>query len=516
MQTNDEPMTFSIVRDGLRVRNIAINFLGQVIPLIVGVVAIPFVIRGLGVESFGILSFAWMFLGYFTIFDLGLGRATTKFVSEELGKGTTEDLRSIFWTSCLMNLFLGFIGGLIIASLASFLAESVFRIPPGLIKATRTTFFILAASCPIVLVSTAFRGALEAAQRFEYVNVVAAISSSLTFILPLIGLLVGFDIRGIIFLLMLSRLFSALAYLFLCFKVFPILRIGISVDLKRIQQMLKYGGWVSVTNVVHPALTYLDRFFIGSMISIAAVAYYTAPYEMVARLSILPLSLSMTLFPVFSAVDATARESMASLYSHSVKFLLIMIGPLVAVLILFAGDILHLWLGSQFAEISTVVMQILAVGVLMNSLAQIPYSLIQGFGHPDITAKFHVIELLLYIPLVWCLIHYMGIIGGALAWTIRVSLDSLLLFTVSRRFISFQLFLNDGLKRSIGGVVLLICVLLCLFLFQLTIIMKAAIVFVVLIGFIFTSWRFVLDAREKMLIVSTVNRVVNMKRGIRL
>ncbi|MCI0403070.1 MAG: flippase, partial [Acidobacteria bacterium] len=52
-----------------------------------GVLCIPPIIAGLGAERFGLLALAWAVLGYFNIFDLGLGRATTKFVAESLGRG---------------------------------------------------------------------------------------------------------------------------------------------------------------------------------------------------------------------------------------------------------------------------------------------------------------------------------------------------------------------------------------------------------------------------------------------
>lgn len=508
-------MSLPQTRNGLIARNSILNFAGQFIPLIVGVASIPFVIKGLGVDSFGILSLAWMIVGYFTVFDLGLGRATTKFIAEELRNGLTDRLRTLFWTSSGMNLLLGFAGGLIIAGMAPFLAESVFRIPKGLIEVTKTAFFILAFSCPIVLVSTAFRGALEAAQRFEFVNAVAVISSSLTFLLPVIGLLMGLGVQGIILLLMISRLCSALAYLLLCFRVFPILREGVSFDFKRIGRLLTYGGWVSVTNVLHPVLSYLDRVLIGSVISIAAVAYYTAPYEMVTRLSILPTSLTMTLFPSFSAVDTAARESLTSLYSRSVKVLLVLMGPLVAVLILFADEILRLWLGSEFAEIGAVVFQILAVGVLLNALAQVPFALIQGFGRPDITAKVHLLELLMYVPLVWLLVKNLGIVGGALAWTIRVMLDSLLLFAASGRLMNLRAFLENGLKRAITVVVLLMCVLFVPLFVHVSIVVKAVAAAAALLVFALTSWRFVFDTAERELLVSTARHLASITRGIR-
>jgi O-antigen/teichoic acid export membrane protein len=72
------------IKGGLLARNTLFNLIGQGLPLVVAVVTIPLIIQGLGIDRFGLLSLAWVVLGYFAIFDLGLGRATTKFVAEAL------------------------------------------------------------------------------------------------------------------------------------------------------------------------------------------------------------------------------------------------------------------------------------------------------------------------------------------------------------------------------------------------------------------------------------------------
>ena len=66
-------------------RNTIFNFIGQAIPVIAGIITLPFIIKGLGTQRFGLLSLALVILGYFAVFDLGLGRATTKFVAESVG-----------------------------------------------------------------------------------------------------------------------------------------------------------------------------------------------------------------------------------------------------------------------------------------------------------------------------------------------------------------------------------------------------------------------------------------------
>src|SRR6266581_239871 len=57
----------------LLTRNWILNLAGQVLPLFVALPAMPYVIRGLGTERFGILSIAWVLLSYTTALDLGLG-----------------------------------------------------------------------------------------------------------------------------------------------------------------------------------------------------------------------------------------------------------------------------------------------------------------------------------------------------------------------------------------------------------------------------------------------------------
>lgn len=64
----------------LLARNTLLNLVGHLVPLLAGLATIPYVVRGLGNDGFGILSIAWALLGYFGLFDPGRGRATTKFV----------------------------------------------------------------------------------------------------------------------------------------------------------------------------------------------------------------------------------------------------------------------------------------------------------------------------------------------------------------------------------------------------------------------------------------------------
>ena len=85
----------------------------------------------------------------------------------------------------------------------------------------------------------------------------------------------------------------------------------------------------------------------------------------------------------------------------------------------------------------------MAIGVFINSLAQVPFFFIQGIGRPDLSAKFHLLELPVYLIALWWLIATHGLIGAAIAWVGRAFLDAVLLFGLTHR-----LFFRNGARIS--------------------------------------------------------------------
>jgi O-antigen/teichoic acid export membrane protein len=434
-------MTRLKVSGRLLARNTLLNLIGQAAPLLVGVVTLPFIVRGLGAERYGLLSLSWVVLGYFTIFDLGLGRAATKYVAEALAKDDEQQVPRLVWTAVTAQAICGGLGALVLVAIAPFLLEHVLNIPTALVGEAKATFYLLAIAIPAVLVSSSFTGVLAATQRFDLVNAVGASFSVVNSLLTLVAVLSwNWHLPQIVALLVASRFLASGAYYWLCLRVLPALKGLPRCHRQELRALIGFGGWVTVSSVVGPILVYVDRFMIGALLTMAAVAYYSAPYEIVTRLWIIPASLVTTLFPAFSILAGQRQwERLTDLFSRSTQWVLLTLGSVAAVLIVFAHDILQVWLGSAFAEEGTRVLQLLAVGVLVNSLAHVPYSLLQAQGRPDVTAKFHLAELPLHGLLVWWLISRWGTTGAALAWTIRVAVDALLLAVAARHLTSLSL-----------------------------------------------------------------------------
>jgi O-antigen/teichoic acid export membrane protein len=393
-------------------------------------------VKGLGLERFGVLTLAWTLIGYLSLFDLGLGRALTKVVAEKYAEERIEEIPGTFWDSLLLLLGAGVIGALLVGIGTPWLVRHVIHVSPALESETRLSFYFIALTIPVVTVGTGLRGFLEAGQQFFLVSLVRIATGVLGFLGPMGCLLFTHRLEPVIASLSVTRVVAVALNFLLCVYTFPALWRSRKIGTTELKPLLKFGGWLSVSNLLSPIMVSMDRLMISGLLSVSMVAYYATPSEMMQKVLVLPYALQTVMFPALSAAMSRSTAEAKRLYRHSNDAIFLAIFPVSCLVVLFARDGLRLWLGASFAEHSTLSLQLLAVGILINSMGHIPSILVQSAGRPDLSAKLKLLEVPIYLAFTWWLILHYGINGAAFAWVLRALMDSSLLFYVSRRWVS--------------------------------------------------------------------------------
>ncbi len=493
MQDNEPLAPHKLTSGKLLAKNTLWNLVGQGVPVIAAVFAIPLLIKGLGIERFGVLTLAWMVIGYFSLFDFGIGRALTKVVAEKLGGGQAEDIPAIAWTALSLMLLLGVVGAIIVALLSPWLVHSVLKIPVVLQQETLNTFYLLALSIPIVISTAGLRGILEAYQRFGLVNAIRVPMGLFMFIGPLMVLPFSNNLFSVVAMLAAGRLVAWFVHFVFCLRVAPSLKEGVTIRAEFMGLLFRFGGWMTVTNIVGPLMAYLDRFMIGALMSVVYVAYYATPYEIASNLGLIPGALAGVLFPAFAASFMQDGNRTALLFSRGVKYTFLSLFPLSLLIVSFSHEIIEFWLGGEFAQNSTRVLQWLVIGRFINGLAQIPFALIQSAGRPDLTAKLHFIELPFYLLIVWWAIGAYGIEGAAVVWVARVGVETLFLFAMAQRFLPSS---KQNIRWMAFTMIVALLILALAFLLV-GVAMKGAFLVLTLIVFTLLTWRYILDSKDK-------------------
>jgi len=412
----------------LLAKNTIWNFSGLIFPLLIGIFSIPILIEGMGKERFGLLTIIWMGVGYFSLFDMGLSRALTKLISERLGNNNAdENFGSLIWSALWLIISFGFLASILLGLSSTALTQNVLLVPNTLIQEATLALIILSFGLPFVILTTAMIGILEAHQNFRLITLIRIPLGLLTFLGPLATLQFTPSLVWATLAMLLGRIIACAIYFMAATSCRRELLEPQLPSKGETKALFQFGGWLTVTNIIGPLMVYFDRFLIGAIISMSAVTYYVTPFEVLSRLQLITAAIMGVMFPALTRLLVNEPKRLFFLYSKTTQSLLLIILPITTFIFLFAPDGLALWLGKDFSEESTTVVKLLAIGWLINILAQGPFTILQSHGRPDLIAKTHIAELIPYGVMLWFLTNRYGISGTAMAWVLRVLIDTIIL-----------------------------------------------------------------------------------------
>ena len=114
-------------------------------------------------------------------------------------------------------------------------------------------------------------------------------------------------------------------------------------------------------------------------------------------------------------------------------------------------DILETWINTTFAERSSSIMRWISIGVIVNAVAQVPFAYIQAVGRADLSGRLHLAELPVYLLALWLVLRYSGLDAVAVLWTVRASVDALIMFYLAHRAARSP---HTGERRALWSILL--------------------------------------------------------------
>ncbi|GKW23599.1 putative O-antigen transporter [Pectobacterium carotovorum subsp. carotovorum] len=408
------------------IKNTLYNLCGFAVPSIIAIPALGLLSRYLGMELFGVFTLAFAIVGYASIFDVGLTRTVIREIS--INRENVSEQRKIISTSSISVLMLGGLAGGGIFLYSSQIA-GIIKVSDVFFNDVKESFQLLSLLVPIFLLNQIWLAYLEGLEKFGNINIQRIISSSCISALPALAVLIEPTLKSATIGLVCGRVISLFLGFFSCRKF--ILESKFIFYKETFSRLVKFGGWITISNIISPIMVYFDRFVISNLLGANKVAFYTAPSEGVSRLLNIPFALSRVLFPKLSS--CYNKEDSKKLEKLSYLILIFTCGFIVFLGVFFSEKIMTIWMGSAFSGEPANILSILLIGFFFNSLAQIPFAQIQARGHAKWTAALHGVEILPYLLLLYLLTVNFSLYGTAIAWTIRVTVDFLLLYILSRK-----------------------------------------------------------------------------------
>jgi len=497
-------------------QNSLLNLGTGLVLLAVAVVLVPFMLDAFGRELYGLLAITWIVLAHMGWLDFGLSRATAKYVSRDLALGRREDAVRWVWTAVATQLLLGGVGTVGVWLAAGAITRSL-NVQPENADLAVFTLHLFALAIPLELASRSFVGVLEAGQRFVWINAYRLLTAVWTYSAYLAGILVDESFVLVVWALFVLRIVGLLALGWLTGRVVPLRapfsgRVFPTIEYRSsAKEMLRFGSWVTVAGVIGPLLVYFDQWAIGVMLGVATLPLYAIPFSFLTRLFVFPFSLTQTLFPAFSALEAREEwDRIQTLFVRSHRYLVLTLLPVVFVIYAWGHELLRVWIGDDFADRATTPLRILVCGFAVALLAPLSGALLEGIGRPDIVAKLYLVELPVNVALVVLLTREFGLTGAASSFAARAVLETGALWILVARLRRFSrealnLVSRTG-RQALFAVALLGASAQLLRESEFRDPLALVLTTLVLLAYAAAAWTFALDGRDRTLLKSLVRR----------
>ena len=411
-------------------RNISFSVAGTALPLIAGLAAIPMLLAGLGKGKLGLFTLALGLFGFTGLFDLGLGRALTRTVAHELGRGRPRsEVAGLMRRGLEAIAMLGCLWGIAIFLAAPHFADALHLQDRVIRDQAVMCVRILAVLVPFALLASGFNGSLEGDRAFRTVNVIRAPIGVATYLAPALVAIGTHSLVAAVATLAVVRLAGFAALLVSLSSAFPKFW---STKVVAAGSLWRYSGWLTVSNIIGPLLTTADRYYLATVFPPAVIASYTVAFDTIYRLTAFPFGAIGAVFPSLTNPRKTMGELRGILELAARGALIFWAIPLLLGS-MFVEQLLTIWLGPDFASTSSGVARWLIAGVLVNGFTLVPFMALQAENRVATTIKFHLLEVVPYAAILLVLTRKFGISGAAMAWTSRVVIDAFLQFGAARK-----------------------------------------------------------------------------------
>lgn len=433
---------------------------GSVLPLAVSFVSTPFIIRFLGTESYGVLLLVGLIPTYFSFADFGMGVASTKFASEAYGQGDEDKEAEIVWTATAIAA----ISALVVAVpifLFSYSIVAALNVPEHLLSQASIALKITSGSFFLGILSSVLNSPMLARLRMDLNMLTSAVPKILLAVVTPFILYFGGGLLGAVSWAFIVAIGILAVVIYFSARLSPELT-SITLNREYIRLLLKFGGGLILATVAAGLLVNFEKLALTNLASVSALAHYSVAFTLANMALLFSASMTQSLIPAFSQLTSSERRTeLDSLFSSIIRISLVWLAPMSTILFVSAKPFLHFWAGADFGRESTVPFYILLIGVIFNMLAFIQHSLITSTGRTGLLAKIYWVQLLIFVFMSSGLIYLFGVVGAALAWSLRVIGDSVLFIHLGHKLLGLSFRIRDELPGLI--VPLGILVLVCLF-----------------------------------------------------
>ncbi|MBP2673942.1 MAG: hypothetical protein H6Q84_782 [Deltaproteobacteria bacterium] len=402
--------------------NLFANFAGSGVAALLQLACIPFYIKFLGMEAYGLIGFYIMLQTVLQVLDLGLGPTMNREMARySISKDTAGEARDFTRTLETVYWVLGISAGAAIVLAAPRIADGWIHAGSLPLPVVAQALTLMGGLASLQLPLSFYQGGLMGLQRqvlFNGVKIAASVMGSGGAVLIL--WLVSPTITAFLAWQLAVAVLQAAAFGRCLWRHLPAAARKPRFSPALLRNVWKFAAGMSGITVLSILLTQMDKILLSKLLPLKSFGYYALATAVGNGLYILITPVFNATFPRISAmVAARDEDGVRELYHLSTQLMAALILPVALTVAFFSQEILTLWTGNaETARNTALTVSILIAGTAANGLMTPPYALQLAHGWTRLGLTITGCLIVAMVPLYYLASLRYGPAGAASIWVL--------------------------------------------------------------------------------------------------
>ncbi len=405
----------------LTTRNMLANLIGQGWIALVGLLFVPFYLKFIGAEGYGLVGFFIVLSTSLSILDAGLGAAAVREVAKAGNGCATERaslallLRTIEFVLWAIAVFIG----VLVFLLAPLIAEYWLTIDPGKLDETIGALRLMGVALTLQFPLAFYNGCLIGRQRQLDVNLIGSVSATIKGVGAVLALWLVAPTVEMFFAWQCGVVSITAFFLRLALRnellIYPETAV---IDMSSVINVKGFALGVGGVNVLSFLLTQVDKIILSKILPIQDFGYYMLAWTLGTLCSRLVGPVFNTYYPQLTElVEANNSVALQKVYLKSSKLMGALVVPVSIWLIFYSHPLLLIWTQNRdLADSASLALMLIVLGTMFNAIMTIPYAAQLAHGWTRLAFWQNVLAVLFVVPATFFLAKRYGLPGAAAPW----------------------------------------------------------------------------------------------------
>lgn len=334
--------------------NLLTNLLNLSLTVIIGIFLVPYLVKSLGIEFYGIIPIANYFLQYLTLSAMALNSAVGRYITIALEKNDIEESKRLFNTAFWGNVAI--VSLLLVATIPIVThLDTILTIPSGALPGAQFLFFCAFSGLFVSLITNSFSVSTWCLNRFDIRNGISVARQAVY--IGILVVLFSFYERSLFSVgmaMLAGAITTAVLNYTVCRRFLPHLRLSWKYfDKRSLQKLLSTGGWITINMIGSILYLKIDLLIINRFLGATEGGRYAAVLQWAVVLRMLGAAISNVFGPPLTYLHAQGEKKKLAAYARkAIRYLGLIIALPIGLLCGFAHPLLTLWLGEGYGHLS--------------------------------------------------------------------------------------------------------------------------------------------------------------------